>query len=116
MLKLNAFRVLINFTVEHILNLIAILHYTTTCFRQDDTIEAFFKSQLSEIFYFIPYSPWYAFIGKLTNVFATFCWSFMDLFVMIISIGLSSRFKQINEDLQRIKGQVSKNMCVKFRM
>lgn len=31
----------------------------------------------------------------------------MDLFVMIISIGLASRFKQINEDLQRVKGQVN---------
>lgn len=35
----------------------------------------------------------------------------MDLFVMMVSIGLSSRFKQINEDLQRIKGQVIKNLC-----
>lgn len=30
----------------------------------------------------------------------------MDLFVMTISIGLTSQFKQINADLQRIKGQV----------
>lgn len=51
---------------------------------------------------------WIAIVGKVTNVIATFCWNFMDLFVMIISIGLSSRFKQINKDLQRIKGQVNK--------
>jgi len=29
----------------------------------------------------------------------------MDLFVMLISIGLSSRFKQINENMIKFKGQ-----------
>ena len=32
----------------------------------------------------------------------------MDLFVMIISYGLSSRFKQINGELERVKGEVNK--------
>lgn len=32
----------------------------------------------------------------------------MDLFVMIISYGLSSRFKQINDELERVKGEVNK--------
>ena len=34
----------------------------------------------------------------------------MDLFVMICSIGLSTRFKQINDDLERIKGKVSEHV------
>lgn len=33
----------------------------------------------------------------------------MDLFVMIISVGLSTRFKQINKDLMRNKGEVTKS-------
>jgi gustatory receptor len=30
-------------------------------------------------------------------------WSFTDLFVIIISIGLASKFQQLNNDLNRIK-------------
>lgn len=103
----NVFGIVLNFSVEHILNLISIAHYTTTCLHDGDPIETFLEVQSSEVFYFLPYSIWLAIVGKLSNVISTFCWNFMDLFVMIVSVGLSSRFKQINEDLQRIKGQVN---------
>lgn len=106
----------IYFAVEHILSLISIGHYTTTCFRQDDAIDTFLKVQVSEIFVFMSYSSWLAIVGKFTNIVATFCWTFMDLFVMIIGISLSTRFKQINDDLQRIKGQVSEMISVRFKL
>lgn len=41
---------------------------------------------------------------KFLNIIATFAWSYTDLFVIIISIGLASKFKQINEDLIAVKG------------
>lgn len=42
---------------------------------------------------------------KFLNVIATFVWSFTDLFVIIVSIGLSSKFHQINDDLVKVKGK-----------
>lgn len=98
---------LIGVSVEHILNIISIVYYAKKCLDPEDPLKEFFKSQLSQLFTFLPYSPWTAFFGKLVNVIATFCWNYMDLFVMMISIGLSSRFKQINMDLERIKGEVN---------
>lgn len=112
--NINLFLNLDDITVEHILSVISTVHYITICYRQDDPMQIFLKLQASDVFYFIPYSPWIAVVGKIVNLISTFCWNFMDLFVMIISIGLSTRFKQINDDLQRIKGEVRKKM-MEFR-
>lgn len=42
-------------------------------------------------------------LAKFLNIIATFAWSYTDLFVILISIGLASKFKQINEDLMEVK-------------
>lgn len=63
--------------------------------------------QLSQLFEETSYSPWKAFFGKILNVVATFSWNYMDLFVILISIGISTRFKQFNMNLERIKGEVN---------
>lgn len=92
--------------MEHTLHIISIAHYSQTCLKTKEPIKEFFESQLSQLFTFFPFSPWLAFFGKLVNIISTFAWSFMDLFLMMVSVGLSSRFKQINDDLERIKGEV----------
>lgn len=94
-------------TAEHILNIISIVHFANSCpHPQKDPIRDFFLVNLSQLFKFTSYAPWKAFLGKILNVICTFIWSYMDLFVMLISVGLSNRFKLVNEDLMRIKGQV----------
>lgn len=37
---------------------------------------------------------------------AAFIWNYMNIFVVIISIGISSRLKQLNDELERVKGEV----------
>lgn len=88
------------------MNIVSIVYYSKKCLNQNEPVEEFFKANLSQLFNFVPYSPWIAFVGQLVNVAATFAWNYMDLFVMMISLGLTSRFRQINDDLQRIKGEV----------
>lgn len=94
------------FLAEHVLNAFSIVYFAKVCLDRDDLYEELFRVQLSHLFIVFPYSVWIAIVGKVVNVIATFCWNYMDLFVMMISAGLSTRFKQINEDLQRIKGKV----------
>lgn len=89
------------------MNIFSIVHFSINCLRQEDPLKELFKVQISQLITFLPYSPFVAFIGKFVNIVATFAWNYMDLFVMIISVGLSSRFKQINEELQRVKGEVT---------
>lgn len=90
------------------LNTVSIVNSSIMCPREDaDQIKDFFMAQLSQLFYFTTYSPFKAFVGKIINVVSTFLWTFTDLFVMLISLGLSTRFRQINDSLMRHKGLVS---------
>lgn len=100
--KLNLF-----LTAEHILNIISIVHFSNQCHNQNkNPIEEFFKAQLNQIFAFTEYAPWKAFLGKYLNVICTFVWTFMDVFVMTISIGVASKFRLLNDELMQIKGEV----------
>lgn len=93
---------------EHMLNTVSIVNSSIMCPRADsDQIKDFFMAQLSQLFYFTTYSPVKAFFGKIINVISTFLWTFTDLFIMLVSIGLATRFKQINDSLMRHKGLVS---------
>lgn len=76
------------------------------CKLTDDPIENWFVEHFPHIFHFTAYSPIKAVFAKLMNTIATFTWTYMDLFVMIISMGLVSRFKQINNSLMKHKGKV----------
>lgn len=97
-----------NFIVEHILNIISIVFFSNECNpNATDPIQDYFRAEQSQVFAVTTYSPLKALIGKCINVITTFLWSYMDLFVMLVSMGLAERFRQINEDLFKFKGQVS---------
>lgn len=72
-----------------------------------DPIKEFFLKQMFEMWQFTEYAPWKAFFGKCLNVMSTFIWTYMDVFVMVISAGLSNRFAILSDDLMRVKGKVS---------
>ncbi|XP_055909607.1 gustatory receptor for sugar taste 64f-like [Eupeodes corollae] len=90
--------------VEHILNIISLIHHANFCPITDDPIEDFFLRSNNQIFYVFSYSVWLAWYGKILHVLMTFTWNYMDCFVMIVSIGLTNLFKQINENMMRHKG------------
>lgn len=71
--------------------------------------------QLPHVFYFIDYTTFNGIVAKSINIVSTFIWTFMDLFVMIISIGLASRFRLINHSLNKHKGMVRAINCEQFQ-
>lgn len=73
---------------------------------QKNAILELFETQVPLVFTLTELTWWNAILSKWFNVVVTFAWSFMDLFVMIVSVGLASQFRQINADLQHIKGRV----------
>ena len=99
-------RWLISIAVEHLLNIISLVYNTSKCNTQKEPIEIFFLAHLQHIFYFTRYSLSKAFLAKYINCIATFVWTYMDLFVIIVSAGLTYRFNQINDSLMQIKGKV----------
>lgn len=71
-----------------------------------DPLHVLFETQIPLIFTLTELTWWKAIFSKWFNIVVTFAWSFMDLFVMVVSVGLASLFKQINFDLQQMKGRV----------
>lgn len=76
------------------------------CPKIKDPFEAYFVNCYPQIFYLFRYSTLLAWYAKFINITATFVWSFCDLFVIIISVGLATRFKQINDNMLMNKGKV----------
>lgn len=73
---------------------------------EKDVFDELFHTQVPLIFTLVHLTWWSAILSKWFNIVVTFAWSFTDLFVMVVSIGLASQFRQINTDLQQIKGKV----------
>lgn len=109
-LKVDIRKITISFTIcatlEHILSLMTNVHYVRTCRPNEDQISEFFISQLYEIFRVTPYATWKGFLGKFTNIVATFVWNYLNCFVVMVSLGISSRFRQLNREIDRFKGEV----------
>lgn len=71
-----------------------------------DVVEAYIKHELESMIIIWPFS-YSHFIGILfeySNLSFTFFWSFLDLFIILISIGISFLFEKLNERLYNYKG------------
>lgn len=69
-------------------------------------LQELFEIQVPYLFILTELTWWKAILSKWFNIVVTFAWSFMDLFVMIVSCGLAAQFEQLNTDLKRVKGKV----------
>lgn len=74
-----------------------------------DPIEAFYVTNYPYIFISLPYNGLLGVFVKLINIAASVAWTYTDLFVIFVSIGLTSKFRQINDDLMEVKGKVVDN-------
>ncbi|CAD7003830.1 unnamed protein product [Ceratitis capitata] len=93
---------------EHLLSVVSGIHFAIHCSPNSDPIKSFFIAVSPHTFLIFNYSTWLAWCGKLLNVLNTFGWSYMDVFLMIIGLGLSSLFGQVQNSLNRVKGKVVK--------
>lgn len=107
---------------EHLLSITVGANAANNCPSIRDPIRAYLIANYPQVFLLYPYSGGLGIFAKFLNIIATFTWSYTgslerfcsflsfntlfspDLFVIIVSIGLASKFKQINEDLMSIKG------------
>lgn len=72
----------------------------------DNPIEYFLKNQFGFIYANLPFSVPMGLLNEIMNMTFTFGWNYMELFVTMISLGLSTRFHQINERITKFRGKV----------
>ncbi|XP_068159074.1 LOW QUALITY PROTEIN: gustatory receptor 5a for trehalose [Drosophila tropicalis] len=86
--------------MEHLLSIISAVYYDY-CPRRRDPIESYLYKASYQLFFVFPYSHWMGCLGKIQNILLTFGWSFMDIFVIMISMGLSELFARLTQSLER---------------
>lgn len=92
-------------TVEHALSDGSLLHYIIICQREREVLINFVKLNVP----YIDHIPiWAALFINFINISATFVWNYTDIFIMIVSIGLSTHFKLINKELEMANFEVSR--------
>lgn len=97
-------------SVEHILSNAGNIYIANICPNVTDTVKAVFKQQFDQVFTFTRYDLWKALIARFILSLGTFCWTYMDCFVCLVSIGLSQQFKMLNKELRMQKGKVSHSL------
>lgn len=92
-------------TAEHLLSMIVGTYNANNCPAIRDPIEAFYVVSYPYIFIELHYNGLLGLYVKFLNIAASVAWTYTDLFVILVSIGLASKFRQINDDLMEMKGR-----------
>lgn len=101
-IKITIFTMIVA-TLEHISSVCTYIH-SANCSKEDDKVRIFFLYSMNQMFHVLDYSLTTAIFIKIINLSCTFIWTYMDIFVILISLGISSKFKQLNDFLFRTKG------------
>lgn len=98
--------------IEHILSIVSSIAIVKDCPNITNIMKAYFVKSFPHVFSFVRYTPALSVYVKFIHVTSTFVWSFADLFIMMISCGLSEKFRLINERMLEDKGKV--RVCIYF--
>lgn len=102
---------LVLLTVEHLLSHVTrvhmLLYEKNLCNRTDiDVVAVYVRRHLPYIVNNLPfrYNHFAGFVIEYLTVSFTFCWNFLDLFIILTSIGIASLFEKINWRLSNYRG------------
>lgn len=84
-----------------------VLYETQVCnWTSSNFVEDFITKHLYFTFSIFDYSPYIGFLAEYFNVSFTFYWSFLDVFIMIVSIGISFNYEQLNNRIEFYRERV----------
>jgi len=84
-------------------------------YNKADHLKLYFLMHYRYVFESVEFSAPVAFLCEIVNFCAAFYWNFVDLFVMVLSIAMASRFRLLNSHLKLERGKVRvgriRNFC-----
>lgn len=95
------------FAVEHISSIVTKVVDALPCTDDSsDIITAYFINTYKHIFTFIDYNAIVAFAVALLTLIMSCAWNFMDVFIIIMSVAMTDRYRQFNQLLQSVNRKV----------
>lgn len=90
--------------VEHSLSVGSTYHFTITCFDDKDPVTEVIRRKVPYILNSDDKIPfWLAIFIDMISITATVIWNYVDVFIMLVSIGLSAQFKMFNTELKEAR-------------
>jgi len=95
--------------VEHIFSHVRVIRLAVLCAVEDkmDGICTYFFNSFPHVYDYFPCTLWNGVIMFIINVICAFAWTYMDLFIILMSVALADKFQQLNRCLQSVQGKVS---------
>lgn len=93
--------------VEHLLSVTKGISFSRNCSKIANGVEAFYRKSAPQIFNHIEFNTARACVCSFFLITSTFLWNYMDVFIIVISLGLSSKFRQMNQILFEQKRKVT---------
>ncbi|KDR10131.1 gustatory receptor 5a for trehalose-like isoform X2 [Zootermopsis nevadensis] len=95
-------------TVEHLMALYScLLRALPRSTGGLDVVRAFYTSWFEQAFKMTEYALWKSLLLQLSNFLATFTWSYMDMYVTLVSMALTEKFLQFGEGLRAVRGKAA---------
>lgn len=121
-IRLIGFVFLVFFLTEHLMFIAMELqenqHQLTICNVTDVTfLNNYMRRERPHLLSVLPFHWWIFPIFQWTITCLAFCWNYVDYFLIILSLGLSTRFNQLNDRLRQTpKHQMSRNFWLEIRL
>jgi hypothetical protein len=95
--------------VEHIFSHVRAIRVAVLCAVEDkmDGICTYLINSFPHVYDYFPCSLWNGVIMFIINVLCAFAWTYMDLFIILMSVALADKFQQLKRCLQSVQGKVS---------
>lgn len=75
------------------------------CNLSRNIVELIYRSWRSHIYHIIDFQFWQIPFLELVNLSLTFTWTYLDIFIMMISIGLCGLFDLLNQRIAMSNGK-----------
>ncbi|XP_060810407.1 gustatory receptor 5a for trehalose isoform X3 [Amyelois transitella] len=89
--------------IEHLLSDLSSAAVSMDC--ENKGYEGFIMQSFPWIFDVLPYNNVFGFISQLINIQCAFNWNFADVFVICVSMYLTSRLGQVNHRVRAVRGK-----------
>lgn len=97
--------------IEHFMSLTSqyqkVIYEIEVCnWKQGNFIQNFISKHLLFVFSVIDYNIFAGLLAEYLNVSFTFYWSFLDIFITVVSIGIAFNYEMINNRIKSYRAQI----------
>ncbi|XP_070501269.1 gustatory receptor for sugar taste 64f-like [Chironomus tepperi] len=86
--------------IEHNLGIASGVYVSKSCWGVHSAEEAYFRQSFTDFFASFKFNIYLGLFAQIVNLFCTFAWNFIDVYLIIVSVLLTEKFACINRRLE----------------